>query len=85
MSKHKDLIIILSIVLIGMFFPFLGSLILSFHLNVTTIGDLYLIGSTFGWFLLIFGIELGCVYFYFSITNKIAQRKIDKNALLKEK
>ena len=85
MPKHQDLIIILSIVLVGMFIPFLGSLIISFDLNIANVEDLYLIGSTFGWFLLIFGIELGCVYLYFSVTNKAAQKKIDKNAMLREK
>jgi hypothetical protein len=85
MAKHRDLIIILSIVLIGMFIPFLGSLILSFNLDITSMKDIRIIGSTFGWFLLIFGIELGSVYLYFMITNKLAQKKIDKEALLHEK
>lgn len=85
MPKHQDLIIILCIVLVGMFIPFVGSLIISFNLDIASFADIGIIGSTFGWFLLIFAFELISVYLYFSITNKIAQKKIDDNALLKEK
>lgn len=84
MAKHRDLIIILSIVLIGMFIPFLGSLILTFNIDITSIDDAGIIGTAFGWFLLIFGIELGSVYLYFMVTNKLAQKKIDKESPLQE-
>jgi hypothetical protein len=78
MGKNKDLIQILIIVLIGMFFPFLGSLIISFGLNVFYLNDLLTIGQTFGYFILIFAIELAIVYLYFTISNWIASKKIEK-------
>jgi hypothetical protein len=78
MGKNSDLIQILLIVIIGMFIPFLGSLIIVFDVSPATIGGLLTIGSTFGYFLLIFGIELGVVYVYFYSTNALAQKKIDK-------
>ena len=78
MGKTRDLIQILIIVIIGMFIPFLGSIIIKFSLDVTDLDNLLKIGSTFGWFLLIFGIELIVVYLYFQITNKIAYKKLDK-------
>lgn len=78
MGKHSDIITILLIVIIGMFFPFLGSLVIMFNVSPLTILGLMTIGSTFGIFLLIFGIELVIVYLYFFLTNIIAQKKIDK-------
>jgi len=78
MGKTRDLIQILIIVIIGMFIPFLGSILITFGLDVTKLDDLLKVGSTFGWFLLIFGVELGVVYLYYHITNKIAGKKLDK-------
>jgi hypothetical protein len=40
--------------------------------------DLIKIGSTFGYFLLIFGIELLIVYLYFTIVNKMANKNMEK-------
>ncbi len=77
MGKTRDLIQILIIVIIGMFIPFLGSILITFGLDVTKLDDLLKVGSTFGWFLLIFGVELGVVYLYYHITNKIADKKLD--------
>ncbi|MDG6218260.1 MAG: hypothetical protein QCI00_02335 [Candidatus Thermoplasmatota archaeon] len=77
MGKHSDIITILLIVIIGMFFPFLGSLVIMFDVSPLTTLGLMTIGSTFGIFLLIFGIELVLVYLYFFLTNTIAQKKID--------
>lgn len=77
MGKHTDLFSILFIVIIGMFFPFLGSLVIMFDVSPLTKLGLLTIGSTFGIFLLIFGIELVLVYLYFFLTNTIAQKKID--------
>lgn len=77
MSKHTDLIQILSLVIMGMFVPFIISIIIVFGLDLTNINDLFKITRTFGWFLLIFGIELGVVYLYFKITAKIANKKIN--------
>ena len=78
MGKTTDLISTLIIVIIGMFIPFLGSIIITFGLDFTNFNDLLRVGSTFGWFLLIFGIELVVVYLYYKITNKIASKKLDK-------
>jgi len=70
MGKNRDLIQILLIVILGMFIPFLGAIAISYGFN------LWKIGSTFGYFLLIFGIELGLVYLYFTITNRMANKKM---------
>lgn len=78
MGKTRDTIQILIIVIIGMFIPFLGSIIITFGLDITNMDNLLKIGSTFGWFLLIFAIELFVVYLYYRITNKIASKKMDK-------
>ena len=72
MGKNRDLTQILSLVIIGMFIPFLGSMAITYELNVTKIA------LTFGYFLLIFGIELGAVYLYFSIGNKMASKNLQK-------
>ena len=78
MGKTLDLIFILAIVIIAMFIPFIGSILITFGLDFTNIDNLQKIGSTFGWFLLIFGIELIVVFLYFQITGKISSKKIDK-------
>jgi hypothetical protein len=78
MGKNRDLIQILLLVLIGMFIPFLGSLILSFELDISDINKLVKIGKTFGYFLLFFALELIIVYLYFKINNVIANKKIEK-------
>ena len=88
MGKNQDLAIILIIVIIGMFIPFFGSILIMNNLNnldITTINSWLKIGKTFGWFLLIFGLELGAVYLYFTITNTLAQKKIDKQSLPSKK
>jgi len=72
MGKNRDLIFILSLVVVGMFIPFLGSMIINYGLNLIKIG------STFGYFLLIFAIELGVVYLYFTISNRVANKNIEK-------
>jgi hypothetical protein len=36
------------------------------------------IGVAFGYFLLIFGVELLAVYIYFILTNKLAEKKMGK-------
>lgn len=77
MRKTTDLISILIIVIIGMFIPFLGSIVITFGLDFTNFNDLLKISTTFGWFLLIFGIELAVVFLYYQITNKIARKKLD--------
>lgn len=78
MGKNKDLIQILTLVLIGMFIPFLVSITITYGLDLTNMDDLIKIGSTFGYFLLIFGIELLIVYLYFTIVNKMANKNMEK-------
>ena len=77
MSKNRDLIQILLLVIIGMFIPFLGSLIINFDLGITSFDSWWKITSTFGYFLLIFAIELGVVFLYFKISSKIASKKLE--------
>ena len=76
MGKHKDIAGILLMIVLGMFIPFLGSIVITFGLDLTNLENWLKIGSTFGWFLLIFGIELIIVILYYSVTNKIANKKI---------
>jgi len=78
MGKTKDLIQILIIVIIGILIPFTFSIVINFNLDIKNINNLLKIFSTFGWFLLIFGIELLVVYFYYQITNKISSKKFEK-------
>ena len=78
MGKNSDLALILSLVVVGMFIPFLGSIIISFKLDITNIDNLLDIAKTFGYFLIIFAIELGVVFLYYTVTNKIASKKIEK-------
>ena len=78
MSNNIDLIQILVIVILGMFIPFLGSIVIVFGMDLTIFDNLLKIVSTFMYFLLIFGIELLIVYFYFTISNKIAGEKLKK-------
>jgi hypothetical protein len=78
MGKNRDLIQIIILVLIGMFIPFLGSILINFGLNISDFEDLIKIGRTFGYFLLIFAIELAIVYLYFTIINWNANKKINK-------
>ena len=78
MGKNRDLIQILTLVLFGMFIPFLISITITYSLDLTNMSDLIKIGSTFGYFLLIFGIELLIVYLYFTISNKMANKNMEK-------
>ena len=78
MGKNKDIIQILLIVIIGMLVPFLGSIVLAFNLDVTNTNNLLKIAFAFGYFLVIFGIELLIVFLYYQIANKIAGKKIEK-------
>lgn len=78
MGKHRDLLQILIIVIIGMFLPFLGSIVITFNLDITDTNNILKIGSTFLWFLIIFAIELAIVYIYYTVTNKLVNKKMDK-------
>jgi hypothetical protein len=72
MGKNRDIIQILILVLIGMFIPFLGAVTLSYGFEV------FKIAKTFGYFLVIFAVELGIVYAYFSLSNKHATKSMEK-------
>jgi len=72
MGKNTDLIFILSLVVVGMFIPFLGSIVINYGL------DLMKIGSTFAYFLLIFAIELLIVFLYFTISSKLSNKNMKK-------
>lgn len=78
MSKNRDIVGILLMVIIAMFIPFLGSIAISYGFNYANLDNWIKIGSTFGWFLLIFGLELIFVFLYFKISNKISNDKIKK-------
>ena len=78
MGKHRDLIQILIIVIIGMFIPFLGAIAITYGFEINNIDNWLKIGSTFGYFLLIFALELVIVFLYFTISNKIAEKQIQK-------
>jgi len=78
MGKNKDIIQILLIVAVGMLIPFLGSMILTFNLDITNTNNLLKIAIAFGYFLIFFGIELVFVFLYYQITNRFASKKIDE-------
>ncbi len=72
MGKNTDLIKVLLLILLGMFIPFLGSIALTYGFDIKQIA------VAFGYFILIFGVELLIVYIYFTVSNKIASPKIEK-------
>lgn len=76
MGKYKDIAGILLLIIVGMFIPFIVSIVITFNLDATNLENWLKIGSTFGWFLIIFGIELIVVVFYYNITSKIAKKRI---------
>jgi len=71
MGKNKDLIQVLLLILVGMLVPFVGSVWLSYGFDVEKIG------RTFLYFLVIFGLELLCVYLYFALSGKHATKKLE--------
>ncbi len=78
MGKYKDIAVILFIVIIGIFIPFISSIIISFGIDFTELNNCLKIGVAFGYFLLIFAVELLAVYIYFILTNKLAEKKMGK-------
>jgi len=78
MSKNFDLIQILILVVIGMFIPFLGAITLTYGLDLTVLDNWIKISNSFLYFLLFFGLELLVVIIYFTVTNKIATKKINR-------
>ena len=78
MSKNIDVAKILIIVIIGMLIPFLGSLSIVYGMDLTNTDDVLKIGKTFGYFLLIFAIELIIVFIYYKLSNQMAEKKLEK-------
>ena len=78
MKISRDLVTILLLVIIGMFIPFLGSIVITFGLDFTNIDNLMKIVRSFGWFLVIFALELAVVTVYYKTINKIAGKKLEK-------
>jgi len=78
MGKNKDVVQILLLILIGMFIPFLGSITFTYGFEWRKIG------VTFGYFIIIFALELFAVYLYFTLGTKNANKKIQKYKPKKE-
>lgn len=76
MGKNSDIVKILAIVIVGMFIPFVGSMTISYGMDLLNPNDFFKIAITFGYFLIIFGIELLIVYSYYKLTSKIAENKL---------
>jgi hypothetical protein len=72
MGKHRDVLQVLVLVLIGMFVPFLGSIALTYGLEIRKIG------LTFVYFIGIFGLELFVVFLYFTITSWQANKRLEE-------
>jgi hypothetical protein len=72
MGKNRDLLQVLLLILIGMFIPFLGSITLSYGFTAEKIL------VTFLYFLGFFGLELICVFLYFSLSGRQANKKMEK-------
>jgi len=72
MGKNRDLLKVLLLILIGMFIPFLGSITLSYGFEPKTIL------VTFLYFLVFFGLELGFVYLYYTLSGRKANKKMEK-------
>ena len=72
MGKHRDVLQILLLVLVGMFVPFLGSIALTYGLEIRKIG------LTFVYFIAMFGAELFVVFLYFTITSWQANKHLEE-------
>jgi hypothetical protein len=72
MGKNGDLLKVLLVILIGMFIPFLGSITLSYGFEPK------MILITFLFFLVLFGLELGFVFLYFTFSGRRANKKMEQ-------
>ena len=72
MSRNRDIAGILGLVILGMFIPFCGSIIVvyGFAVNRLLLGFLV--------FLVIFGLELGMVYAFFKMSGKRAAAEVER-------
>jgi Zn-dependent protease with chaperone function len=72
MAKHRDVLQVLLLVLVGMFVPFLGSIALTYGLEIEKIG------LTFVYFVALFGVELFIVFLYFTVTSRYATKHLEE-------
>ena len=72
MAKHRDVLQVLVLVLVGMFVPFLGSIALTYGLEIEKIG------LTFVYFIALFGVELFIVFLYFTVTSSHANKRLEE-------
>mgnify|MGYP000014705299 CR=1 FL=1 len=71
MARFFDLALILSLVVLGMFFP------LFFALWVVFGFDLVLVGKVFSLMMVFFAVELGAVYGYFFLSGRRGKKQLD--------
>jgi hypothetical protein len=72
MSRHWDIVGVLVAVVVGMFIPFTGSVLLLYGTSL----DHLLLG--FLVFLVLFGLELGAVVVYFKVSGKRAAAEVER-------
>jgi uncharacterized membrane protein len=72
MGKNRDVLQVLLLVLVGMFVPFLGSIALTYGLEIRKIG------LTFVYFIAMFGFELFLVLLYFTVTGWRANKRLEE-------
>lgn len=75
MGKNVDILKVLLLILIGMFIPFLGSIWLVYGLEAQRIL------VTFLYFVVIFALELGVVYLFFTFSGRRANKKLEQYKL----
>jgi len=72
MARFFDLALILSLVVLGMFFPLFFALWVVFGL------DLVLVGKVFSLMMVFFAVELGAVYAYFFLSGRRGKKQLDE-------
>ncbi len=72
MSRHWDIVRILLVVVVGMFIPFSGSVLLFYGLSLGRLLLGFLV------FLVLFGVELGAVVLYFKVSGKRAAAEVER-------
>jgi hypothetical protein len=72
MGRHRDLAGVLGLVVLGMFIPFSGSMLLLYGFNLFSLLLGFLV------FLVMFGLELGVVYVYFKVSGKRAAAEVER-------
>ncbi len=78
MGKNKDLFKIIMLILCGMLFPFIGSLSIIYGIEPVRLGSAFIV------FLVLFGIELVVVFFYFYVGSRRAEKHIQQLNPLKK-